>query len=687
MLAALRNATRFLAWCTRGEQYGLAALLVLLLILVAFTIRWGFDAQVLIWVMLWAVGLALVVRRFWVGLFGPVFSFDLVRMTRRSPVFSLRCLYAGSLLVILYLLYYSWFGGQAGAPWELDSQVRISIARQAQFANSFFTSFIGVQLAAVLLITPLAVSSAIAEEKEKRTLAFLLATDLQDHEIVLGKLASRLTHLFLFLLTGFPILTLLQFMGGIDPNLVIAWFIADFMTMLGLASVSILCSVNAQKPLGALVMSYLGAGAYMLTSCVCLSPFAALLGQSNGLDLFAEAEQFAAFSLAGLSFVVNCLVMLFCCRAAIANLRRRYRFSSPTNREMVLEDVLPVTSKPVIREQTKEQAAPARRDRAEVGHERELSERRRPRYVPKPNPPIGSNPMLWKENHIERGLGLPESVRALGQIPLIVGVVLLTYLILVCGLQGLLDQHGTGPASQGFTNGLARTVGSFILLLMLLGVTLRAAGSLSAERDRRTLDSLLTTALDNAEILRAKWWASFQYVRKGWWFLALLWFLGVFTLGLHPLAVPLLVFAWFMYAVFAAGLGMWFSLISPTTMRAMMGTFFSFMGSMAAPWAMWTCVEAIIRVTGLDGRYPGILEFRAELLVPPIALAQLAFPFGDLHGEMSMSSLNLGVTLAGTYVYGLLGAAFWSMTTTRFGERTGRMPYGERRETPESSTV
>jgi hypothetical protein len=501
---------------------------------------------------------------------------------------------------------------------------------------------------------------------------------LQDHEIVLGKLASRLTHLFLFLLTGFPILTLLQFMGGIDPNLVIAWFIADFMTMLGLASVSILCSVNAQKPLGALVMSYLGAGAYLLTSCVCASPFAALVGAGSGVGFFDEAEQFAAFSLAGLSFVTNSLVVLFCCRAAISNLRRRYRFQSPTNREMVLEDVLPVSAKPVVREGSKEPRAPVRRDREEVGKEREISERRRPRYVPKPNPPVGTNPMLWKENHIERGLGLPESVRALGQIPLIVGIVLLTYLILVCGLQGLLDQQGTGPASRSFTNGLVRAFGSFILLLMLLGVALRAAGSLSAERDRRTLDSLLTTWLDNEEILRAKWWASFQYVRKGWWFLALLWFLGVFTLGMHLLAVPLLVFAWFMYAVFAAGLGMWFSLISATTMRAMMGTFFSFMGSMAAPWAMWTFVEAIIRVTGLDYRYPAILQFQAELLVPPVALAHLAFPAENPHEEMSISPLSLGVALAGTYVYGLLGAAFWSMTTNRFGERTGRMPYGAR---------
>lgn len=670
-LAALaRPARTILALLTRGERAGLGVLLALAAAVVWLTFRWGLDFQVLIWTILWFVGLAIVLRRFWVGLFGPVFLFDLVRTSRNSPIFSLRVLYAGALLVILYLLYVAWFGGAAGYPWELETPVRLPIKDTARFAQAFFHTYVAVQFGAVLLITPLAVSGAVAEEKEKRTLAFLLATDLRDHEIVLGKLASRLTHLSLFLLTGLPILTLLQFLGGMDPNLVLASFVANGMTMIGLAAVSILCSVHAERPLSAMIYAYLGTIAYVLVGCVCATPFVALFSVTRGAA-FEDMEAYSALILAVVTFVVNALVVAVCCRAAIVNLRRRYRLHAPPMRELILDD------EPVRLVKKPSPDIPAR-PVDEVFEERELSARSRPRYVPKPHPKIGRDPMLWKELYIEQGLGLPESLRALGQVPLIVGVVLLAYLILVCGLQGLLDRSGTGTGAREFTQGVVRVLGTMILCLMLLGVALRAAHSVSTERDRRTLDSLLTTSLEDREILRAKWWSSFLYVRKGWWFLGLTWFLGLFTLGLHALAIPLLVFAWVMYAVFAAGLGLWFSLVSPTTLRSTLGTFFSLLGASLAPWAMWTFAEALLRYFTLDYRYPWLMQFDPGLLVPPVVLVRLTFPGDYTPGKLPLSAGQLGIMLTGMYVYGLLGAAFWSSACARFGARTGRMPHGKR---------
>src|SRR5262249_58242318 len=107
-----------LKWLERGEKSGLALLLAVVLLLVWITIRWGPDSQLVIWIVLWLAGFGLVLRRFWIGLFGPVFSFDLVRTSRRSPIFSLRCLYAGAILVILYLFYSSWFAPHMGCPLE-----------------------------------------------------------------------------------------------------------------------------------------------------------------------------------------------------------------------------------------------------------------------------------------------------------------------------------------------------------------------------------------------------------------------------------------------------------------------------------------------------------------------------------------------------------------------------------------
>ena len=78
------------------------------------------------------------------------------------------------------------------------------------------------------------VAGSIAEEKDRKTLEFLLATDLRNREIILSKLGARLANLLLFILTGLPILSILQFLGGVDPNLVLAGFAATFLTMAGL---------------------------------------------------------------------------------------------------------------------------------------------------------------------------------------------------------------------------------------------------------------------------------------------------------------------------------------------------------------------------------------------------------------------------------------------------------------------
>src|SRR5947199_9753767 len=50
------------------------------------------------------LALAVALRHVWPLLFGPVFAYDLARSVRRGRVFSLRCLYAGALLVVLFLL-------------------------------------------------------------------------------------------------------------------------------------------------------------------------------------------------------------------------------------------------------------------------------------------------------------------------------------------------------------------------------------------------------------------------------------------------------------------------------------------------------------------------------------------------------------------------------------------------------
>ena len=112
-----------------------------------------------------------------VRLFGPVLSYDMVRTARRGRYVLIRFLYATMLAVVLGLIYLSWYADHGG---------QIRVTQLAEFANSFFFTFMGLQFATVALLTPVYVGGAIAEEKERRTLEFLLATDLSNSELVLG---------------------------------------------------------------------------------------------------------------------------------------------------------------------------------------------------------------------------------------------------------------------------------------------------------------------------------------------------------------------------------------------------------------------------------------------------------------------------------------------------------------------
>src|SRR5262249_8189413 len=117
-----------------------------------------------------------------------------------------------------------------------------------------------------------------------------------------------------------------------------------------------------------------------------------------------------------------------------------------------------------------------------------------------------------------------------------------------------------------------RIAGTIVACLTLLGVAVRASGSITGARERQTVDRWLITAMDRDEMLWGKWMGAIWSVRWGWLWLGLIWGTGVVTGGLHVLAAPLLATAWFVFAAFLAVLGLWFSAVSHTTLRGTVTT-------------------------------------------------------------------------------------------------------------------
>src|SRR5262249_16252526 len=159
----------------------------------------------------------------------------LVQSGRRGEPIGHRCFYAGLLALLLFWVYWQWFGTN-----RLDNilgPATLGISQRARFAGLFFNAFMGVQLFLVVLFTPLYTAGALGEVGERRVLEFLFVTDLTDREIVIGTLASRLARLLVLLLTGLPILSLLELMGGLDPNAVLLGFLFTLLLAVVLGSV------------------------------------------------------------------------------------------------------------------------------------------------------------------------------------------------------------------------------------------------------------------------------------------------------------------------------------------------------------------------------------------------------------------------------------------------------------------
>src|SRR5262249_53016529 len=107
------------------------------------------------------------------------------------------------------------------------------------------------------------VAGTIAVEKERKTLEFMLATDLRNREIVFGKLVARLVTLLMYALAGLPVIGLAMMFGGIDPNLLLAGYGATVLTIFSLSALSVFFSVLQRKPRDAIALTYVVSSAYV----------------------------------------------------------------------------------------------------------------------------------------------------------------------------------------------------------------------------------------------------------------------------------------------------------------------------------------------------------------------------------------------------------------------------------------
>src|SRR5438445_13045907 len=126
------------------ERVGATSLIGAAAAVAWFSDRLSRAQQVLLWGLL-LVAFAVLLRRGWLKLFGPVLFYDLIRTSRRGRYFLSRGAYAGFLLFLLGWQYLA--TTSFGEPGEPSREM-------ANIAESFFYTFMFVQFLAVVFLTP-----------------------------------------------------------------------------------------------------------------------------------------------------------------------------------------------------------------------------------------------------------------------------------------------------------------------------------------------------------------------------------------------------------------------------------------------------------------------------------------------------------------------------------------------------
>jgi ABC-type transport system involved in multi-copper enzyme maturation permease subunit len=134
---------------------------------------------------------------------------------------------------------------------------RINLSTDPEKAKNLVNLFFLGQYMLVSLMSPSFAAGAITGEKERKTYESLLASPLKPAAIVLGKLMASLAHLAVLMLSSLPIVMLCLPLGGVSLYEVLTVYLGLMMSVVLFGMVSIACSSYFARTSSALVVSYL----------------------------------------------------------------------------------------------------------------------------------------------------------------------------------------------------------------------------------------------------------------------------------------------------------------------------------------------------------------------------------------------------------------------------------------------
>jgi len=201
---------------------------------------------------------------------GPIFEKELRVASRRKRNYLLRFIY---LLLLTVFIVFAW-GTAVGVAGSGSAALRAS--RMAEAGKYITSTIIWFQFIAVQLIAAASLSTAVNEEIHRRTLALLMTTPVNSFQIVAGKLCSRLLQPALLLALTLPALAVVRVFGGVPWDYVVCGLCVTFTAAVFAGSVSLFFSIHQKRASQVISSAFL----------ICILLYAALPALFQLLALF-----------------------------------------------------------------------------------------------------------------------------------------------------------------------------------------------------------------------------------------------------------------------------------------------------------------------------------------------------------------------------------------------------------------
>jgi ABC-type transport system involved in multi-copper enzyme maturation permease subunit len=415
----------------------------------------------------------------------------------------------------------------------------------------------------LLILVPTLFGGVIADEKQRKTMHYLMASRLSSGAIVLDKLAARWVHVGVFILLGLPVISLLTLFGGVAWDYVIGAYAGTLSIVFFTAALAVLMSTFARRvgqgvliaylleivwlvgpPIADAVFRWLFPGFYLWISPLCVwaletTPVSLLLwyvppyGAMFGMSAIPPAPFFDHFLW---MMAQQCALGAIFLLIAAWQLRPTFRRQEESGRRLNW-----------------------------------FSEKaKRPRWLRRPE--CGVDAMLWKERQFTR----TDRFTKLVVLP---ATIILTVMVLLTGdLDESIMRSISSVRSLGYTaragepialNRWLQAVTPLYVALWLLAAAGASASAVTIEREQDTWDSLIATPLSGWEIIRAKAVGAIWGLRGFGALFGLFWIVGLAAGAVHPLGLLLALLVVGVLTAFVVALGIFASLSARTTGRAL----------------------------------------------------------------------------------------------------------------------